>query len=181
MGNQYKTIAESEVTIVELMLPSHSNFRGKIHGGYLLSLMDSVAFACAAKHSGHYCVTASVETVDFLNPVEVGDMVSMKASINYVGKSSMVIGIRVESEDIQTGKLKHCNSSYFTMVARDEEGNSIEVPGLHLQNPDEVRRFLRSVQRAEEKKRRRKKFNELEFILEDAVKEIAPYRVQLHL
>src|SRR6056297_1131801 len=120
MRKEYKTVAESHVTISELMLPSHSNFNGKIHGGYVLSLLDQIAFACASKHSEVYCVTASVDTVDFLKPIEVGELATMKASVNYVGNSSMQIGIRVEAENIRTGAIKHCNSSYFTMVAKDE-------------------------------------------------------------
>ena len=102
MSKEFKHVSESEVTISELMLPSHSNFNGKIHGGYILSLLDQIAFACASKHSGQYCVTASVDTVDFLRPIEIGELVTMKASVNYVGTSSMVIGIRVEAENIQT-------------------------------------------------------------------------------
>ena len=144
----------SEVVISELMLPSHSNFRGKIHGGYILSMMDSVAFACASKYSGFYCVTASVNTVDFLAPIEVGELVSMKATVNHVGNSSMVIGIRVESENIQSGATKHCNSSYFTMVAKDDGGNTIDVPGLILESKEDVRRFLRSIERFKKKKER---------------------------
>ncbi|MBL4652271.1 MAG: acyl-CoA thioesterase, partial [Flavobacteriales bacterium] len=69
---EYKNIEASQVVMTQLMLPSHSNFSGFIHGGYVLSLMDQVAFACASKHSGNYCVTASVNKVDFLNPIEVG-------------------------------------------------------------------------------------------------------------
>lgn len=107
----HKTIDSSRVQISQLMLPSNANFGGKIHGGYVLNLMDQIAFACASKHSGSYCVTASVDTVDFINPIEVGELVTMKASVNYVGRSSMVVGIRVESENIQTGETKHCNSS----------------------------------------------------------------------
>ena len=123
----FKTIKSSKVTISELMLPSHTNFSGKIHGGYILSLLDQIAFACASKFCGNYCVTASVDTVDFLNPIEVGELVTMKASVNYVGKSSMIIGIRVEAENIRTGIVKHCNSSYFTMVAKDTEGKNVTV------------------------------------------------------
>ena len=110
MDKIYKTPKSSRITISELMLPSHSNFSGKIHGGYILSLMDQIAFACASKFSGTYCVTASVDTVDFLNPIEIGELVTLKASVNYVGNSSMVIGIRVTAENIQTRKVKHCNS-----------------------------------------------------------------------
>ena len=98
MEDFFKTVKDSRITISELMLPSHTNFSGKIHGGYILSLLDQIAFACASKYSGNYCVTASVDTVDFLNPIEVGELVTMKASINYVGKSSMIVGIRVEAK-----------------------------------------------------------------------------------
>lgn len=104
MLNNYKTTEESQITITQLMLPSNSNFSGKIHGGFILGLMDQIAFACASKHSRNYCVTASVNKVDFLNPIEVGDLVTLKASINFTGRTSMVIGVRVESENIQTGE-----------------------------------------------------------------------------
>lgn len=146
------TVNASKVTLSELMLPSHSNFSGKIHGGYLLQLMDQIAFAAASKYSGSYCVTASVDTVDFLNPVEIGELVTLKASVNYVGNSSMVVGIRVVSENIQTGKIKHCNSSYFTMVAKDEKGNKVNVPKLELTSYEEVRRFYDCVRKINHKK-----------------------------
>jgi len=146
------TVEASRVTLTELMLPSHSNFSGKIHGGYLLNLMDQIAFACASKYSGSYCVTASVDTVDFLNPIEVGELVTLKASVNYVGNSSMVVGIRVTSENIQTGIEKHCNSSYFTMVAKDNEGRNTKVPTLVLSSWLEVRRFFDSLRRINHKK-----------------------------
>jgi uncharacterized protein (TIGR00369 family) len=152
MSTVYKTVDSSKITISELMLPSHTNFSGKIHGGYILSLLDQIAFACASRYSGNYCVTASVDTVNFLNPIEVGELVTMKASVNYVGRSSMVVGIRVESENIQTGIVKHCNSSFFTMVAKDKDGNNVEVPRLFLRNFNEVRRFYKSVKQIENKK-----------------------------
>ena len=154
MNNNFKTVASSYISISELMLPSHTNFSGKIHGGYILSLLDQIAFACAAKFSGNYCVTASVDTVNFLKPIEVGELVTMKASVNYVGKSSMIIGIRVEAENIQTGVIKHCNSSYFTMVAKDKEGNSVPVPGLIISNLKEVRRFCNCLKQIALKKER---------------------------
>ncbi|MFV8225996.1 acyl-CoA thioesterase [Christiangramia aquimixticola] len=163
MQEEFKNVAESQVVISELMLPSHSNFGGKIHGGYILSLLDQIAFACASKHSRAYCVTASVDTVDFLSPIEIGELVTMKASVNYVGRSSMVIGIRVEAENIQTGVVKHCNSSYFTMVAKDKEGNSISVPGLILKTDDQIRRFAKSIKRKDMKKNRSREFHETDF------------------
>ena len=155
----FKYIEESEISITQLMLPSHSNFSGKIHGGHILNLMDQIAFACASKHSGNYCVTASVNKVDFLNSIEVGELVTLKASVNYTGRTSMVVGLRVESENIRTGKKKHCNSSYFTMVAKDDEGNNTAIPGITLVNQDEVRRFVRNIVRQKEGRQRNSRFS----------------------
>ena len=142
-----RTVNQSMVTIVELMIPSYANFGGKIHGGILLSLMDKVAYAAATKHSGAYCVTVAVDNVNFLQPVEVGDLVSLKAAVNYVGKSSMVVGIRVEAENVKEGIVKHTNTSYFTMVAKDENDNLIQVPKLKLESPIEVRRYASAITR----------------------------------
>ncbi len=177
----YKTVDSSRISISELMLPSHSNFSGKIHGGYILNLMDQIAFACASKHSGSYCVTASVDTVDFINPIEVGELVTMKASVNYVGRTSMVIGIRVESENIQTGEIKHCNSSYFTMVAKSESGKATEVPGLILNDKTEVKRFLKAIMRSKTKQQRRVEFESTSFSLESYLEELNKYRVKIEL
>lgn len=152
MKTRFKTVSSSHISISELMLPSHTNFSGKIHGGYILSLLDQIAFACASKFSENYCVTASVDTVNFLKPIEVGELVTMKASVNYVGNSSMIVGIRVEAENIRTGIVKHCNSSYFTMVAKDEEGNTVTVPGLILNNLKEVSRFQHGIRQIAMKK-----------------------------
>lgn len=145
------------------MLPSHSNFSGKIHGGHILNLMDQVVFACASKHSGNYCVTASVNRVDFLHPVEVGEILHLKAAVNYTGNTSMVIGVRVESENIKTGTINHCNSSYFTMVAKDGEGKNTPVPGLILEDKTAVRRFIRSIRRQQQDRQRDRKFDEKTF------------------
>lgn len=168
----FKTTEESQVSLTDLMLPSYSNFSGKIHGGHILSLMDQVAFACASKHSGHYCVTASVNRVDFLNPVEVGELLTLKASVNYTGKTSMVVGVRVESHNIQTGEVKHCNSSYFTMVAKDENGNNAKVPGLILDSETDIRRFLRSIAKRKSLNQRDQLFQESEFDLSKHMKEL---------
>jgi uncharacterized protein (TIGR00369 family) len=179
MSVAYKNVEDSRITISELMLPSHSNFSGKIHGGYILSLMDQIAFACASKHSGVYCVTASVDTVNFRNPIDVGELVTMRASINYVGRTSMVVGIRVDSENIQTGKSTHCNSSYFTMVAKDQEGKSVEVPGLIINDPDEIRRFFRSLKRQEMTRQRKKEFDEEKFDTSRYLDKLAEYKVKM--
>lgn len=171
------TVDASRITLSELMLPSHSNFSGKIHGGYLLKLMDQIAFACASKYSGCYCVTASVDTVDFLNPVDVGELVTLKASVNYVGKTSMVVGIRVTSEHIQTGVKKHCNSSYFTMVAKDENGQNVKVPKLILSNLEEVRRFYDSINRIENKKRAKEIETNFDHKSKEAIDNLKNYNV----
>lgn len=163
------------------MLPSRANFSGKIHGGYILSLMDQIAFACASKHSAAYCVTASVDTVNFLNPIEVGDLVTMQASINYVGNSSMVVGIRVESENIRTGEVKHCNSSYFTMVAKDENNKSVKVPGLILRTSHDIRRFVECIKRHERKKLNQQEFKETDFAARDYLDLLPSYNVELIL
>ncbi|MGV6861224.1 MAG: acyl-CoA thioesterase [Putridiphycobacter sp.] len=136
-----KTVKSSQTTFTELMIPSYANFGGKVHGGILLSLMDKVAYVTATKHSGAYCVTVSVDDVEFKEPVEVGDLISMAASVNYVGNSSMIVGIRVTSLNPKTNVEKHTNSCYFTMVAKDDDGKPTQVPKLILEEPVEVRRF----------------------------------------
>ncbi|MBB5440045.1 uncharacterized protein (TIGR00369 family) [Pedobacter sp. AK017] len=145
----YKPVSFSQTVLTELMIPAYSNFGGKIHGGLLLSLMDKVAYVCAAKHAGNYCVTASIDTVNFLEPVEVGELVSLMASINYVGNTSLVVGIRVISENVKTNTIKHTNTCYFTMVAKDEKNVTVQVPGLILENHDQVRRFIEAKSRKE--------------------------------
>ena len=166
---QFKHVEESRVSMSLLMTPVNSNFSGKIHGGYILGLMDQIAFLCASKHSGNYCVTASVNKVDFLNPVDVGQMLHLKASVNYTGNTSMVVGLHVESENIRSGERMHCNSSYFTMVAKDDEGKSAKVPGLVLCSKETIRRFARSVQRQQETKVRKENFKPSEFEVKDYI------------
>ena len=177
----FKTIEESQITLTQLMLPSHSNFSGKIHGGFILGLMDQIAFTCASKHSRHYCVTASVNKVDFLNPIEVGELVTLKASVNFTGRTSMVIGVRVESENIQTGEIKHCNSSYFTMVAKNEQGKNVPVPGLILKSKDSVRRFSRSIKRQEQAKHRSTRFKSSEFKMDEYLDIIKKHNAKIEL
>lgn len=178
---KFKTARESRLSITELMLPSHSNFGGKIHGGHILNLMDQIAFACASKHSRKYCVTASVNRVDFLSAVEVGELLTLKAAINYTGRTSMVVGVRVESENITTGKKRHCNSSYFTMVAKDEHGNSAEVPGLLVQDEQGIRRFTRSKFRKEAAFKRDTKFDENNFESSKFLNSLADENIKIEL
>jgi uncharacterized protein (TIGR00369 family) len=146
---QPKPVSHSRTTITELMIPAYANFGGRVHGGILLSLMDKVAYACAAKHAGRYCVTVSVDGVNFRQPVDVGDLVSLLASVNYVGRTSLVVGIKVIAEDVRDGVVKHTNTSYFTMVAKDDHDQPTEVPPLLLETTDDARRFLEAMKRKE--------------------------------
>ncbi len=155
-----KPVGISRTTITELMIPSYANFGGKIHGGILLSLMDKVAYACASKHAGAYCVTVSVDKVEFLKPVEVGELVSLHASINYVGRTSMIVGIRVEAQQVKTGLIRHTNSCYFTMVAKDDEDKPAEVPLLILGDNDDVKRFIEAMRMKEIKNKVREELND---------------------
>ena len=176
-----KTVRSSKITISELMLPSYTNFSGKIHGGYILSLLDQIAFACACKYSGNYCVTASVDTVDFLTPIEVGELVTMKACVNYVGKSSMIVGIRVEAQNIQTAVSKHCNSSFFTMVAKDKNGQNALVPKLILLNYVDVRRFYYALQIIQSRKHKQKHELDFDHKSAEALQNLEHYNVILDL
>ncbi len=174
---------DSDTVITELMIPSYANFGGKIHGGMLLSLMDKVAYACATKHAGNYCVTVSVDTVDFLQPVEVGDLVSLMARVNYVGNSSLVIGIKVITENVKKRTVKHTNTSYFTMVAKNDNNKLAKVPPLLLTTQEEVRRFAESILRKELKDYHRKKMdeNKSHFDLSEKLDELGKYNCEIRL
>jgi uncharacterized protein (TIGR00369 family) len=178
---QSRSVAYSQTTVSELMIPSYANFGGKIHGGILLSLMDKVAYACASKHAGNYCVTVSVDSVDFLQPVEVGEMVTMFASINYVGKTSLVVGIKVIAENFKAGTVKHTNTSYFTMVAKDDAGNPTMVPELVLESKEEVKRCLEAIKRKDLYKTYQHEMQEarLALLTQDPAQLLKQQRVQL--
>ena len=123
-----------------LMTPDMANFSGKVHGGALLNLLDRVAFSCASRFSKQYAVTLSVDQVIFKEPIHVGELVTFRAAINYAGRTSMEVGIRVEAENIRAGTRRHTNSCYFTMVAVDEAGRPVTVPEYHPETVTEKRR-----------------------------------------
>lgn len=116
------------LNMTELMTPDMANFSGKVHGGELLKLLDRVAFSLASRYSKHYAVTLSVDQVIFKQPINVGELVTFLASVNYTGRTSMEIGIRVEAENIRTGERRHTNSCYFTMVAVGDDGRPVSAP-----------------------------------------------------
>src|SRR5438445_8130843 len=165
---QPRPVKESQTTITELMIPSYANFGGNIHGGILLSLMDKVAYATASRHAATYCVTVSVDKVEFLQPVEVGELVSLKASVNYVGRTSLIVGIRVESENVKTGLIKHTNSCFFTMVAKDDNNKPSEVPALILEDSEDVKRFIEAMRVREIKQKVREEMDDAKSSIEVA-------------
>lgn len=161
-----KPVNHSRTTLSELMVPSYANFGGKVHGGTILSIMDKIAYVCATKHAGNYCVTASIETVDFVSAVDVGDQLSLYASVNYVGSSSLVIGIKVVSENIKIGAVRHTNTSYFTMVAMDENHQPTKVPPLLLETEEDLRRFFEAKKRKNLKVINRKEYESIKLGLD---------------
>lgn len=130
-----------------LMTPSMANFKGFVHGGDLLKLLDQVAYACASRYCAKRVVTLSVDRVIFKNPIEIGSLVTFLASVNYTGKSSMEVGIKVVAEDIHRRVVTHTNSCYFTMVAVDEEGKPTSVPPFIPETPEEERRYKQAQKR----------------------------------
>ena len=139
---------EKTITMTMLMTPDKANFFVKyVHGGEILKMLDQVAYACAARYSGHYAVTLSVDMVLFKNPVKIGSLVTFHASVNYTGRTSMEIGIKVISEDIKDHTMKNTNVCYFTMIAVDEDGKPVPVPKLELVTEDDKRRYNDALKR----------------------------------
>ncbi len=131
----------SHATMTELMMPNMANSLGNVFGGVLLSLVDRVAAVSAIRHAQGPCVTVSVDRVDFREPIHVGELVTARASVNYVGRTSIYVGVRVEAEDIVKGIVRHTNSCYLTFVAIDAAGRPVAVPRLAPDTDEEVRRF----------------------------------------
>ncbi|HYD51508.1 MAG TPA: acyl-CoA thioesterase [Gemmatimonadaceae bacterium] len=151
MKRETKAVSESRHESSELMMPQDANNLGHVFGGAVLAMMDKVAAIAAFRHTRSNVVTVSIDRVDFREPIHVGDLVVMKASVNYVGRTSMEVGVRVEAEDLLSGRRRHTNSCYLTFVAIDRNGRPLEVPALRPETPDEIRRH----HAAEERKRRR--------------------------
>ena len=134
-----------------LMMPHHENVLGHVFGGVVLSMIDTTAAVSAMRHARTPCVTVSVDRVDFREPIYIGELLTMKASVNYVGKTSMEVGVRVETENLLTGERRHTNSCYVTFVAMGADGRPVKVPPIKPETPDEERRHAA----AQERRRRR--------------------------
>jgi len=154
----FKPVKESQHETSELMMPGDANNLGHVFGGVILSMMDKCAAIAAFRHSRASVVTASIDRVDFREPIFLGDLVVMKASVNFVGRSSMEVGVRVEAEELLTGRRRHTNSCYLTFVAVDTHGKPIEVPELRPETPEELRRY----EAAKERRRRRLEERQIE-------------------
>lgn len=137
----------STLTMTVLMTPDKANFSGNVHGGTLLKYLDEVAYACASRFAGSYVVTLSVDQVTFRQPVHVGELVTFLASVNYTGRTSMEVGIKVVTENIRDKLVRHTNSCFFTMVAVDEQGQPVGVPTLQPSSEDAIRRFANAQER----------------------------------
>jgi acyl-CoA hydrolase len=135
-----KTIRESLLIMAQLMNPEDANPAGNVHGGVMMKLIDNAAGCVAVRHCRCNVVTASIDRLDFHNPVFVGDLVTLRSSLNYVGKTSMELGVRVEAENLFTGKKRHTASAYLTFVALDAQGRPTPVPQLILETDEEKRR-----------------------------------------
>ncbi len=124
----------------EIMTPNSANYSGNVHGGHILKLLDNVAYACSSRYAGKNTVTLSVDQVFFKEPIYVGELVTFLATINYVGNTSLEVGIRVIAENLLTRLCRHTNTCYITMVAIDEHGKPIKIPALMIETQVQVRR-----------------------------------------
>ncbi|WP_302119056.1 acyl-CoA thioesterase [Pseudomonas aeruginosa] len=137
----------NQLLMTVLMTPDMANFSGNVHGGTLLKYLDEVAYACASRYAGRYVVTLSVDQVIFREPVHVGELVTFLASVNYTGRTSMEIGVKVITENIREQSVRHTNSCFFTMVALDDERKPVAVRPLELETAEQKRRFAQAQQR----------------------------------
>ena len=157
MSADAKPVSATRLVMAQEMTPQDANPAGNVHGGNIMRLADSAAGVVAIRHSGRNCVTAAVDHFEFHAPVFIGNLVTFYASVNHVGRTSMEVGVRVEAEEPRTGKRTHTNSSYFLMVALDDQGRPVEVPRLLLETAEDLRRNEEARQRAIARRQRKKK------------------------
>jgi uncharacterized protein (TIGR00369 family) len=148
-----KKVSDSVVVLVQVMTQMDANLAGNVHGGNVMKLADTAAGVAAMRHSGGNVVTASVDRFDFHAPIFIGNIVTVHASLNHAGRTSMEVGVRVEAEDLFSGRKTHTNSCYFTMVALDGQGIPAEVPRLVPETDDDLRRMEAARVRVENRKR----------------------------
>lgn len=132
-----------------LMTPGKANFSGNVHGGEMLKMLDEVAYACATRYCGNYVVTLSVDQVVFKEPVHIGELVTFLATVNFTGRTSLEVGVKVVAEDVRARSCRHTNSCYFTMVAIDDDGKPVPVEPVVLDDQEDRRRHEGAKRRRE--------------------------------
>jgi acyl-CoA hydrolase len=148
-----KTVSQSSMFVIQQMMPVDANLAGNIHGGTIMKLIDNTAGIVAIRHCGKVAVTASIDRLDFHYPVHIGDLLRIKASVNFTGRTSIEVGVRVEAEHPLTGDIRHTASAYLTFVALDSDGKPTLVPPAIYETEDEKRRNREAGQRRELRKK----------------------------
>ncbi len=148
---------DKSVVMAQMMNPEDANPAGNIHGGVIMKLIDTVAGVAAMRHARMIAVTASIDRLDFHHPVFIGDFLTLTASVNFVGRTSMEVGVRVESENLLTGKKRHTASAYLTFVAIDRDNKPIPLPPLFLETEEQRRRNREAMARRETRLAEKKK------------------------
>jgi acyl-CoA hydrolase len=154
-----KKVNESKMIMTELVLPNHTNQLGKLLGGQLMHWIDICAALCAAKHSQTVCVTASVDSIVFRHPINLGDAVTLNASVNRVFKTSLEVGVKVFAESFREGKRTHTNSAYLTFVSLSKDGLPAKVNEAIPETEDEKRRYEEALKRREYRLQNRNRKN----------------------
>jgi uncharacterized protein (TIGR00369 family) len=144
-----KRVGDNSVIMAQVMNPEDANPAGNIHGGVIMKLIDTVAGVAAMRHAKILAVTASIDRLDFHHPVFVGDFLTLTASVNFVGRTSMEVGVRVESENLLTGEKCHTSSAYLTFVAINRDNRPIPLPPLTLETEEQKRRNSEALARRE--------------------------------
>jgi uncharacterized protein (TIGR00369 family) len=152
-----KRVKDSQVTLHHFMLPQHANPLGNVHGGVMMRLVDEAAGLCAMRHAQRPAVTIAIDSMTFYSPVRVGELVTLNASLNWVGHTSMEVGVRVVAENPLTGEHTHTNSAYLVFVALDDDGQPVKVPALILETDEERRRWAEAEARQQRRLEQRAK------------------------
>src|ERR1700758_1633481 len=148
-----RNVAQSQSEMTELVLPNDTNTLGNLLGGRLMHFIDLVGAMAAYRHSRTHVVTAAMDHIDFLQPVRLGDLLTLKSSVNRAFSTSMEVGVKVWAENTRTGALSHVASAYLGFVAVDEHGRLQKVPQLKPETPDEERRFEDALRRRQHRER----------------------------
>ena len=156
LGAANKTVGQSRVMLHQLMLPEHANAQGNVHGGVIMKIVDEAGAISAMRHAQRACVTVAIDDMTFHSPVHVGELLCCVASVNFVGKTSMEVGVKVTAENPITGEVTHTNSAYLVYVAIDDGGRPCPVPGLELETDEERRRWQQGKERQSLRLGRRK-------------------------